>query len=82
MIDGPIKECQYIGPEQKEWPYTMCGQKSITGRSYCAEHYHTMYRKGSSNIGKAKLAKMIDKELADLELQKLIAEQEADTLES
>ena len=82
MIDGPIKECQYIGPEQKEWPYTMCGQKSIAGKSYCAEHYHVMYRKGSSNIGKAKLAKMIDKELADLELQKLIAEQEAETLES
>jgi len=82
VIDGPIKECQYIGPEQKEWPYTMCGQKSIAGKSYCAEHYHVMYRKGSSNIGKAKLAKMIDKELADLELQKLIAEQEAETLES
>lgn len=79
MIDGPIKECQFIGLEQKEWPYTMCGQKSISGKSYCAEHYHQMYRKGSSNTGAKKMEKMIEKELADLELQKLIAEQEADT---
>jgi hypothetical protein len=78
MYDGPIKECQYIGAEQKEWPYTMCGQKSIDGKSYCAEHYHQMYRKGSSNTGAKKMEKLIEKELADLELQKLIAEQEAD----
>jgi hypothetical protein len=79
---GPAKECQYIGAEQRQWPYKLCGQKSIDGKSYCAEHYHQMYKKGSSNIGKAKLAKMIDKELADLELQKLIAEQESEALES
>ena len=79
MIDGPIKECQFIGAEQKEWPYTFCGQKSIAGQSYCAEHYHVMYRKGSSNTGAKKMEKLINKELADLELQKLIAEQEADT---
>jgi len=78
MYDGPIPECQYIGPEQKEWPYTMCGQKSVPGKSYCAEHYHQMYRKGSSNTGARKMEKLINKELADLELQKLIAEQEAD----
>ena len=56
----------------------MCGQKSIEGKSYCAEHYHVMYRKGSSNTGAKKMEKLIDKELAELELQKLIAEQEAD----
>jgi hypothetical protein len=78
MIDGPARTCQYIGAEQKEWPYTFCGQKSITGKSYCAEHYHVMYRKGSSNTGAKKMEKLIDKELADLELQKLIAEQESD----
>jgi hypothetical protein len=81
-MDGPIKECQFIGAEQTEWPYTFCGQKSIAGKSYCAEHYHQMYKKDSANVGKAKLAKMIDKELADLELQKLIAEQEQETLET
>jgi hypothetical protein len=82
MIDGPIKECQWIGPEQKEWPFTFCGQKSISGFSYCAEHYHRVYKKGSSNTGKVKMNKMIDKELADLELQKLVAEQESEALES
>jgi hypothetical protein len=78
MIDGPSKTCQYIGSEQKEWPYTFCGQKSIEGKSYCAEHYHMMYKKGSSNTGAKKMEKLIDKELADLELQKLIAEQDSD----
>ena len=76
MIDGPIPTCQYIGPEQKEWPYTMCGQKSVPGKSYCAEHYHQMYRKGSSNTGAKKMAKLIDKELAELKLQQEIEEME------
>jgi hypothetical protein len=80
MIDGPIPECQYIGAEQKDWPYTMCGQKSISGKSYCAEHYHVMYKKGSSNTGARKLEKLIEKELADLELMKLIAEQEEENV--
>jgi hypothetical protein len=37
-----------------------------------------MYKKGSSNTGARKMEKLINKELADLELNKLIAEQEAD----
>ena len=76
MIDGPIPTCQYIGAEQKNWPYTMCGQKSVPGKSYCAEHYHQMYRKGSSNTGARKMAKLIDKELAELKLQQEIEEME------
>ena len=75
---GPSRTCEYIGSEQKEWPYVFCGQKSITGKSYCAEHYHQMYKKGSSATGAKKMEKLINKELADLELQQLIAEQEAD----
>lgn len=81
MGEAPIKECQWIGPEQdplRDWPIKYCGQKSIDGFSYCAEHYHRVYKKGSSNTGGRKLSKMIDKELAELELQKLIAEQESD----
>ena len=70
---GPSKTCEYIGPEQKDWPYVFCGQKSITGKSY-----HKMYKKGSSATGAKKMEKLIEKELADLELQQLIAEQEAD----
>ena len=75
---GAIKTCQWIGPEQKNYPYTMCGQKSIAGKSYCAEHYHRMYKKGSSATGAKKMEKLIERELADLELSRLIAEQEAD----
>ena len=71
---GPAKECQYIGAEQREWPYTMCGQKSIEGKSYCAEHYHQMYKKGSSNTGARKMEKLIEKELAELKLQQEIEE--------
>jgi len=44
----------------------MCGQKSIVGKVYCAEHYHQIYKKGSSNTGARKMEKLIDKELADL----------------
>ena len=75
---GPSRTCEWIGAEQKEWPYTMCGQKSIAGKSYCAEHYHKMYKKGSSATGAKKMEKLIEKELAELELHQLIAEQEAD----
>ena len=79
MIElGASRTCEWIGPEQKEYPFTMCGQKSITGKSYCVEHYHRMYKKGSSATGAKKMEKLIEKELADLELSRLIAEQEAD----
>ena len=75
---GPSKTCEYIGPNQTHAPFTFCGQKSIVGKSYCAEHYHKMYKKCSSATGAKKMEKLIEKELADLELQQLIAEQEAD----
>jgi hypothetical protein len=52
----------------------MCGQKSIEGKSYCAEHYHQMYKKGSSNTGARKMEKLIEKELAELKLQQEIEE--------
>jgi hypothetical protein len=39
-----------------------------------------MYKKGSSNTGARKLEKLIEKELADLELMKLIAEQEEENV--
>jgi len=44
----------------------MCGQKSIAGKVYCAEHYHQIYQKGYSNTGARKMEKLIDRELADL----------------
>ena len=75
---GASRTCEYIGPEQTHAPYKFCGQKSIAGKSYCADHYHRMYKKGSSATGAKKMEKLIEKELADLELNRLIAEQEAD----
>ncbi len=69
-----MSECQYIGSEQTKWPFTMCGQKSIVGKVYCAEHYHQIYKKGSSNTGARKMEKLIDRELADLKRQQEIEE--------
>jgi hypothetical protein len=62
---GPAKECQYIGPDQVEWPYTLCGKTSLTGKSYCGDHYHKMYQKGSAIAGRRK-EKAIDKEIEEL----------------
>ena len=76
MIDGPISTCQYISAEQKDWPYTMCGQKSITGKSDCAAHYHVMYKKGSSATGAKKMEKLIEQELSELKRQQEIEEME------
>jgi hypothetical protein len=54
----------------------MCGAKTLEGKSYCHEHYYVVYKKGSSNLKNN--TKAIEAEIADIELQKLIAEQEAD----
>ena len=59
--------CQYIGPEQKEHPYTMCGCKPFPGRVYCEEHIWTVYKKGTSSGNKRKIA-AIEKELAEIKL--------------
>ena len=68
--------CQYIGPEQTRAPFTHCGARSLEGKNYCAEHYHQMYKKGSSNTGARKMEKLIEKELAELKLQQEIEEME------
>lgn len=75
--------CQYLGPEfdPQTWPYgakpvPYCGCDTLLGKSYCAEHYHVVYKKGSASL--KRVAREIDREIKDLELQTLIAEQEAD----
>jgi hypothetical protein len=75
MEGAPIKECQYIGPEQKEYPYTMCGCKPFPGRVYCEDHIWIVYKKGTSSGNKRKI-KEIEKELADLKRLQEIAEYE------
>jgi hypothetical protein len=67
--------CQYIGPEQKEWPYTMCGCKTITGKVYCGEHYHLIYAKGTSVNGKRR-ERAVEQEIEDLKRQQEIEEME------
>jgi hypothetical protein len=75
--------CTYLGPEfdartwdyfNKETPY--CGCQTLEGKSYCHEHYYVVYKKGSSNLKNN--TKAIEKEIADIELKRLIAQQEAD----
>jgi len=73
-------KCQYLGPEydprthKGETPY--CGAQTLTGKSYCGEHYHKVYQKGSATAGKRK-EKAIEAEIAELALA-----QEIDELES
>lgn len=71
-----MAECQYIGPEQREWPFAMCGHKTLEGKSYCGEHYHVVYQKGSAVSGRRK-EKAIEAEIAELTAKQEIDEQEA-----
>jgi len=68
-----MTECQYIGPEQKEYPFKMCGHKTFPGRAYCEEHIWKVYKKGSSSGNKRKV-KEIEKELAEIRRLEEIAE--------
>lgn len=68
MEGAPIKECQYIGPEQdplRDWPIKYCGQPAFPGKSYCEDHVWIVYKKGTSTGNKRKLA-AIEKELAEI----------------
>jgi hypothetical protein len=69
-----ITECQYIGPEQTEAPFTMCGCKTLwPGRAYCEEHVWKVYKKGSSS-GMVRKNKEIENELAELKRLEEIAD--------
>jgi hypothetical protein len=83
MADVVFSECQYLGPEYDSftWDYQnkptpYCGCKTLEGKSYCHEHYYVVYKKGSSNLKNN--TKAIEAEIRDIELKKLIAQQEAD----
>jgi hypothetical protein len=75
--------CTYLGPEydSRRWDYSKaptpyCGCPTLEGKSYCSDHYYVVYKKGSSNLKNN--TKAIEKEIADIELKRLIAQQEAD----
>lgn len=77
-----IRECQYLGPEfdARTWDYfnkatPYCGCKVVPGKSYCAEHYYTVYKKGTSVNGKRR-EKEVEKEIAELKRQQEIEEME------
>lgn len=65
--------CQYIGPEQTESPFKMCGCRTLAGKSYCGDHYWIVYKKGSASAGRRN-EKAIDAEIADLKRQQEVEE--------
>jgi len=69
--------CQYIGPEQKNWPFTMCGCQTLQGKVYCGDHYWRVYKKGTAIAGKRN-ERAIDQEIQDLKKQQEISELEMD----
>ena len=77
MVDIPIRECQYIGPEQdpRKGPIHYCGAKVIEGKNYCHDHYWIVYKKGTAIAGRKK-EKAIDAEIESLKRQQEIDEME------
>jgi hypothetical protein len=60
-----ITGCQYIGPEQSEAPFTVCGRGLFPGKSYCEDHVWLVYKKNTNKGNKRKM-KEIEKELAEI----------------
>lgn len=68
MVDIPIRECQFIGPDQdplRHSPIKYCGAKVIEGKSYCHDHYYRVYQKGTAIAGRKK-ERAIEREIAAL----------------
>jgi hypothetical protein len=57
--------CQFIGPEQTNAPFTMCGRTPFPGRAYCEDHVWKVYKKGTS-VGNRRKIKEIERELAEV----------------
>ncbi len=75
--------CQYLGPEfdPRTWPYNekptpYCGCQTLTGKSYCGDHYWKIYKRGTAIAGR-KNEKAIDQEIEDLKKQQEIDEMES-----
>jgi len=66
--DIPVRECQYIGPEQdpRTGPIHYCGSTHMwPGRSYCVDHVWKVYAKGTG-INNKRQIKAIEKEMAEI----------------
>ncbi len=78
MVDQPIRECQWIGPEQdplRDYPIHYCGREVFPGRSYCPDHVWKVYQKGSG-LGTRRKIKEIEKELAQIKEIEAIGDSE------
>ena len=53
--------CQWIGPEQTEYPYTMCGHPVVQGKPYCQEHVLRVYMSNGKSRSASKQAKSVVK---------------------
>jgi hypothetical protein len=60
-----IDTCQFIGADQRNYPFKMCGCTPFPGRAYCEEHLWQVYRKGTS-VGNRRKIKEIERELAEV----------------
>jgi hypothetical protein len=64
-MDIVIRECQWIGEEQDPavtFPVHMCGEETVLGRSYCADHVWQVYQQGTSK-GNARKLKELEREV-------------------
>lgn len=72
--------CTYLGPEydSRTWDYTQsatpyCGCPTLEGKSYCADHYYVVYKKGSAIAGR-RVEKLVDQEIEELKRQQELEE--------
>ena len=47
---APAKSCRWIDGDVREPGWRYCGQVSISGKSWCAEHNARVYRRGVVDI--------------------------------
>lgn len=59
--------CQYIGPEQdpRRGLVHYCGKPTVGGKSYCADHYYLIYKKGTSVNGRRR-EKEVEREIEEI----------------
>lgn len=56
------QHCEWLGPEQTNWPFVKCGAPSLAGKSYCGEHFWQVYKKGTATAGRRN-ERAIDREI-------------------
>ena len=70
---------QFIGADKdpiRDYPVMMCGCKTLTGKSYCGDHYWKVYSMGSAVNGR-RAEKSIQNEIEELKhLQEVDNEEE------